>query len=77
MIQTEIVTYGGTEFVRTYSDAEMMIERDGVLYEEAVDPIGSGREYNETEQPIIHEDMEAEEADYLAALERLGVSADA
>ena len=72
MIKTEIVTFGGKEYVRTWSDQSRMIERDGAMYEEAIDPIDSGRTYTETDQPIIHEG-EAEEADYLEALARLGV----
>lgn len=75
MLKTETVTYGEKEYIRTWSDTSMLIERDGNLYEEAVDPIDSGRTYTETEQPIVHEG-EAEEADYLSALDRLGVSAD-
>ncbi len=72
MLKTETVTFNGTEYIRTWSDLNMMIERDGALYEEAIDPIDSGRVYTETEQPIVHEG-EAEESDYLAALERFGV----
>ena len=72
MLKTEIVTYNNKDYLRTWSDLSMMIERDGALYEEAVDPIGSGRTYTETDKPIIHEG-EAEEADYLEALERFGV----
>ena len=72
MIRTENMTINDVEYVRTWSDADLMIERDGALYEEAIDPINSGRTYIETDQPIIHEG-EAEEADYLAALARLGV----
>ena len=40
------------KLMRTYSDAGKKIERDGVLYDEAVDPIGSGRTYTETDQDI-------------------------
>ena len=72
MIKTEIVAFGGKEYVRTWSDQSVMIERDGALYEEAIDPIDSGRTYTETDQPIIDE-TEAAEADYLEALARLGV----
>lgn len=72
MIKTENMTINGAQYIRTWSDLSMMIERDGALYEEAIDPIDSGRTYVETAQPIIHEG-EAEEADYLAALERFGV----
>ena len=74
MIKTENLTINGKEFVRTYSDSGMMVERDGVLYEEAIDPADSGRTYIETDEPIEGED--ATEADYLAALDKLGVSAD-
>ena len=74
MIKTENLTINGKEFVRTYSDSGMMVERDGVMYSEAIDPADSGRTYTETDEPIEGED--ATEADYLAALEKLGVSAD-
>lgn len=42
----------GVVLNRTYSDAGMMIERDGVQYSEAVDPAELGREYIETDIPI-------------------------
>ena len=42
----------GVRLIRTYSDAGVMIERDGVQYEEAIDPEGSGRVYVETAIPI-------------------------
>lgn len=73
MIQTETVTIRDKEYTRTWSDTNMMIERDGVLYEEAIDPIDSGRVYTETEQPIADE-SEATESDYIAALQDMGVS---
>ena len=44
------VTIGGRDFTRTYSDAGKYVERDGVRYAEAVDPVGSGREYVETDE---------------------------
>lgn len=71
MLKTETLNISGKPFVRTWSDEGMMIERDGKRYEEAIDPIESGRTYTETEQEIP--DREAEENDYLTALERLGV----
>ena len=43
----------GVVLNRTYSDKGMMIERDGILYVEAIDPIGLERKYNETEEKII------------------------
>ncbi len=42
----------GVELFRTYSDRGMMIERDGILYDEAIDPVDRGRVYTETETPI-------------------------
>lgn len=52
MIVKEIVKIGNKEFNKTYSDAGYMIERDGVQYSEAIDPVGSGREYKETDVKI-------------------------
>lgn len=75
MISTEIAIYNDTEFIKTWSDLDVMIERDGAMYESAVDPIDSGRTYTETDQPIVDE-SEAMEEDYLAALERFGVRHD-
>lgn len=71
MIRVENITINGKEYTRTWSDNNKMIERDGELYEEAIDPIDSGRTYTETEQDIP--DVDAEEADYIASLERFGV----
>lgn len=42
----------GKTYAYTYSDADMKIERDGVKYSTAVDPIDSNREYTETDTPI-------------------------
>lgn len=52
MIITEKLAIGGRAFVRTYSDAGMMVERDGVRYSEAIDPAEFGRVYTETDEPI-------------------------
>ena len=66
MIATENITIGGRELVRTYSDANRMIQQDGTgnIYSEAVDPVGSGRTYTETDTPI-----EQTEDDRVAQLE--------
>ena len=45
----------GVVLNRTYSDAGMMIERDGVQYSEAIDPAELGRKYVETDVPIDEE----------------------
>lgn len=42
----------GVKLIRTYSDINHHIERDGVIYSEAIDPAGLGRLYTETELPI-------------------------
>ena len=42
----------GVVYDYTYSDSDMMIERDGELYSEAIDPIGEARTYTETAIPI-------------------------
>lgn len=63
----------GVERVKAYSDQNMMIERDGVLYSEADDFTYQQRVYTETDIPIdiepspIDEDIvqKAEAFDYL------------
>lgn len=42
----------GVVLNRTYSDAGMMIDRDGVRYSEAIDPAELNRQYTETDEPI-------------------------
>lgn len=39
----------GVVLRRTYSDKGMMIEREGVRYEEAIDPAELNRQYKETD----------------------------
>ena len=58
----------GVVLNRTYSDAGMMIERDGVRYSEAVDPAELGRAYTETNEPIDMGTDEATVEDYQTAL---------
>ena len=50
MLKTETVTINGTDYIHTYSDTGYMIERDGVRYSDAIDPVDSGREYEETDE---------------------------
>lgn len=59
----------GVVLNRTYSDTGMMIERDGEVYSEAIDPAELGRTYTETDEPI----GDATEDDYQDALRELGV----
>ena len=63
----------GVIFTYTYSDSGNMIERDGVRYSEAVDPLDSGRLYTETDEPIDVGTKEETVEDYKAALQILGV----
>lgn len=64
MIKIEYFTTraDGVVLNRTYSDLNHYIERDGVLYTEAIDPQDSGRVYTETEMEIITP-MEGGDAD--------------
>ena len=62
MIIVETVIINGTEYHRTYSNLGMKIEREGVRYDEAIDPKGIEREYTETDEPI----EDAEESDIVA-----------
>ena len=57
MIKTDLIVVDGRQLRRTWSDAGFMIERDGAVYSEAVDPIDSGRTYTETKVPMETEPM--------------------
>ena len=63
----------GVVYDYAYSDSGFMIERDGVRYSEAVDPIDSGRLYTETDEPIDVGTKEETMEDYKTALQILGV----
>ena len=71
-IVKEIILIDEIEYEKTYSDTGFFIERDGAVYEEAVDPLDSGRVYTETENIIEGYNVEATEEDYLNALMELG-----
>ncbi len=49
MIQTKNLS---EKLIRTYSDVGFKIKRDGVIYDEAVDPIELNRKYTETDIPV-------------------------
>ena len=49
MIISETVRLNDKNYTKTYSDAGYYIERNGMRYVEAIDPLGSGREYTETD----------------------------
>ena len=53
MIVIEEVKINGKSFNKTYSDECFMIEREGVKYSEAIDPIEfNDRIYTETDEKI-------------------------
>ena len=60
MIKTKIVEINGRKLLHTWSDEDFTILRDGVEYEEAYDPIDTGRVYTETNHIIetVTEDIE-------------------
>ena len=76
MIIVETVTINGKEYMRTYSDEGRYVVRDGVEYGEAIDPIGSMREYYEGDVMPTDDGDDATEQDYLNALNELGVNTD-
>lgn len=57
MIIREEITINNKQFTKTYSDKGVYIERDGVQYSEAIDPIeyADERIYTETDIPIESE----------------------
>ena len=72
MIITETVKINNKQFTKTYSDSGFMVEREGVQYSEAIDPIDTNRVYTETSISIEY-DGEVTEQDYQDALSEMGV----
>lgn len=64
MIVTQFYTTraDGVNLYRTYSDSGFYIERDGVRYEEAIDPDGTNRTYIETTEPIHTSELHSEDS---------------
>ena len=52
MIKTESIMVDDRQLRRTWSDAGFMIERDGAMYSETVDPAEFDRVYTETDIPV-------------------------
>ena len=52
MIVKEIIEFNGKKYDYTYSDSGKRIVRDGVTYDTATDPLGSGRMYVESEEDV-------------------------
>lgn len=66
MIKTENVTIKGKEYIKTYSDAGMMLERNGRRYSVATEPIGFVNEYTESDKPIpVHKPYEHKVPEHL------------
>ena len=67
----------GVKLYRTYSDADMMIRKDGTdeLYAEVVDVENSTAAYTETDIPV-DDGAEPTLADALSMLRELGVDTD-
>ena len=68
MIQTETLEKNGRTLIRTYSDRGVYIQRDGVRYESAVDPIETGRTFTETDDIIPVETGVSERVDALETI---------
>ena len=60
MIQTELIMVDDRQLRRTWSDTGFMIERDGAMYSEAVDPAEFDRVYTETDIliEVVEDDIE-------------------
>ena len=63
IVKDYMILEDGTELVRTYSDADVMIEQDGTgaRYAEAIDVKGRYT-YTETDEPIGTEEIDDAEA---------------
>lgn len=58
MLITETVEINDTTYIRNYSDKGCYIERDGIKYIDAIDPVGTDRIYTETEEVIPNYESE-------------------
>lgn len=57
MIQTEQITINNKLFIRTWSDSDRYVVRDGVEYSEAIDPVEFNRVYTEGNR-IVDSELE-------------------
>ena len=73
MIITETVTINGRQFLHTYSDDGNTIIRDGIEYEDAYDPIETGRTYTETAH-VIEQTVDDLQERYDALLDQYGIA---
>ena len=58
MLITELIEINDTTYIRNYSKIGCYIERDGIKYAEAIDPVGTDRIYTETEEVIPNYESE-------------------
>ena len=58
MLITELIEINNTTYIRNYSDKGLFIERDGIKYAEAIDPVGTDRIYTETKEVIPNYESE-------------------
>lgn len=65
MIIKETITINNIEYLRTYSDLGYEVERDGIQYIDAIDPIDSDREYTE----VIVEDEDISNEEFIKLIE--------
>ena len=75
MIRTESLTINERAFIRTWSDEGRYVVRDGISYEEAVDPAQFNRQYTEGEyistgitEDIIEDDAELTDEQAVAVI---------
>ena len=61
MIKTENLTINDKALIRTYSDENRYVVREGVSYSEAIDPVELGRIYTEGELMELESMTELEE----------------
>lgn len=65
MIITEIITINNTKYLHTYSDLGYQVEHDGIQYDDAIDPVDSGRTYTE----VVVEDEDISNEDFMKLIE--------
>lgn len=58
MLITETIEINGVNFIHNYSDDGHFVERDGVKYADAIDPVGMDRIYIESEEVIPNYESE-------------------
>lgn len=66
MIRTENFEINGVAFVRTYSDSGRYVVRDGISYDEAIDPAEFNRIYIEgdsIQEDFSNDDMIEDDAE--------------